>query len=265
MYGSIIEAGVHRASSIKVAEAAKVIENTQRDLNIALVNELSLIFRRMDIDTTEVLEAAGTKWNFLPFRPGLVGGHCIGVDPYYLTHKAEALGYHPQVILAGRRINDGMGRHIAEQTVKCIIRRGLAVKAPTWSCSSTFKENCGDLRNSKVIDIIRELESYGRERARPRPRRLFRACQVEYGISLRGWDSSRAPTRSSPLWRTRNSSRAGSTTSCAAFALHGVYVDVKCKADQQDRRLVASTCGGQGARLRPEGPAPERAGRRVVQ
>ena len=158
MYGSIITAGVYKVSSIKVAEAAKVIENTQRDLNIALMNELSLIFHRMDIDTTEVLEAAGTKWNFLPFRPGLVGGHCIGVDPYYLTHKADKLGYHPQVILAGRRINDGMGKFIAEQTVKSLIQSGVAVKgAQVIVLGLTFKENCPDLRNSKVIDVIREI------------------------------------------------------------------------------------------------------------
>ena len=162
LYGSIITAGTHRASSIKVAEAAKVIENTQRDVNIALVNELALIFAKMNIDTLEVLQAAGTKWNFLPFRPGLVGGHCIGVDPYYLTHKAELVGYHPQVILAGRRINDGMGKYIAEQTVKCMISNGLPVKgADVVVLGMTFKENCPDLRNSKVIDIIHELQSYG--------------------------------------------------------------------------------------------------------
>src|SRR5208337_200517 len=151
-----------RASSIKVAEAAKVIENTQRDLNIALVNELALIFHKIGIDTTEVLEAAGTKWNFLHFRPGLVGGHCIGVDPYYLTHKADKLGYHPQVILAGRRINDGMGKFIAENTVKGLIQDGIPIKGTKVNVLGlTFKENCPDLRNSKVIDIIRELQSYG--------------------------------------------------------------------------------------------------------
>ena len=162
VYASIITAGVHRASSIKVAEAAKVIENTQRDLNIALMNELALLFHKMGIDTMEVLEAAGTKWNFLPFRPGLVGGHCIGVDPYYLTHKADKLGYHPQVILAGRRINDGMGKYIAEQTVKQMIQAGVPVKgADVNVLGLTFKENCPDLRNSRVIDVIRELASFG--------------------------------------------------------------------------------------------------------
>ncbi len=162
LYERIVVPGVHRASSIKAAEAAKVIENTQRDLNIALMNELAIIFDKLGIDTSEVLEAAGTKWNFLKFKPGLVGGHCIGVDPYYLTHKADRLGYHPQVILAGRRINDGMGKFIAEQTIKQMIAAGSPIKGASVNVLGlTFKENCGDLRNSKVIDIIRELESYG--------------------------------------------------------------------------------------------------------
>lgn len=164
LYEQIVEPGVYRAASIKAAEAAKVIENTQRDINIALMNELALIFDKLGIDTTDVLEAAGTKWNFLKFKPGLVGGHCIGVDPYYLTHKAEMIGYHPQVILAGRRINDGMGKFIAETTVKQMIASGLVIKgAKVNVLGLTFKENCADLRNSKVIDIIRELESYGIE------------------------------------------------------------------------------------------------------
>ena len=162
LYERIVVPGVHRASSIKAAEAAKVIENTQRDLNIALMNELAIIFDKLGIDTSEVLEAAGTKWNFLKFKPGLVGGHCIGVDPYYLTHKADMLGYHPQVILAGRRINDGMGKFIAEQTIKQMIAAGSPIKGACVNVLGlTFKENCGDLRNSKVIDIIHELESYG--------------------------------------------------------------------------------------------------------
>jgi UDP-N-acetyl-D-glucosamine/UDP-N-acetyl-D-galactosamine dehydrogenase len=167
VYESVITAGVHRASSIKVAEAAKVIENTQRDLNIALMNELALIFHRMGIDTLEVLKAAGTKWNFLPFRPGLVGGHCIGVDPYYLTHKAEKVGYHPQVILAGRRINDGMGKYVAEQTVKEMIRAGFSIRGDdVVVLGLTFKENCPDTRNTRVIDVIQELRVLWRERAR---------------------------------------------------------------------------------------------------
>ncbi len=162
LYEQVIEAGVHRATTIKVAEAAKVIENTQRDLNIALMNELSIIFEKLDIDTVDVLEAAGTKWNFLPFRPGLVGGHCIGVDPYYLTHKASMLGYHPEVILAGRRINDGMGKYVAEQTVKKLIMQGRPIKdATVLVMGLTFKENCPDLRNSRVIDVIDELHHYG--------------------------------------------------------------------------------------------------------
>jgi UDP-N-acetyl-D-galactosamine dehydrogenase len=161
-YGSIIAAGTHRASSIKVAEASKVIENTQRDLNIALVNELSMIFRRLGIDTLEVIEAAASKWNFLPFKPGLVGGHCIGVDPYYLTHKAEQLGYHPQVVLAGRRINDGMGEWITSQLVLELARSGVMIGgSQVLVLGLTFKENCPDLRNSKVFDLINHLQTYG--------------------------------------------------------------------------------------------------------
>ncbi|MBN2106650.1 MAG: nucleotide sugar dehydrogenase [Deltaproteobacteria bacterium] len=162
VYGMVVTAGVHRAASIKVAEAAKVIENTQRDLNIALVNELSMIFGLMGIDTLDVLEAAGTKWNFLPFRPGLVGGHCIGVDPYYLTHKAEEIGYHPQVILAGRRINDGMAQYVVAQVLKMLIHAGTCTKeARVGILGLTFKEDCPDLRNSKVFDIVSGLKEYG--------------------------------------------------------------------------------------------------------
>lgn len=161
LYGSIITAGTHKASSIRVAEAAKVIENTQRDLNIALVNELSMIFSRMGIDTEEVLQAAGTKWNFLPFRPGLVGGHCIGVDPYYLTHKAQAIGYHPEIILSGRRINDGMGSHVASELVKAMLHRRIQVNgARVLVLGLTFKENCPDLRNTRVVDVVKELQEY---------------------------------------------------------------------------------------------------------
>jgi UDP-N-acetyl-D-galactosamine dehydrogenase len=189
-YELVITAGVHRASSIAVAEAAKVIENTQRDLNIALMNELALIFHKIGIDTLEVLQAAGTKWNFLPFRPGLVGGHCIGVDPYYLTHKADKLGYHPQVILAGRRINDGMGKYVAEQTVKNLIRGGRSVKgAKVAVLGLTFKENCPDLRNSRVIDIIRELESYGVEVSVHDPLADAAEAMHEYGVALQSWEA----------------------------------------------------------------------------
>lgn len=189
LYGSVITAGVHRASSIKVAEAAKVIENTQRDLNIALMNELALIFDRLGIDTLEVLQAAGTKWNFLPFRPGLVGGHCIGVDPYYLTHKAVALGYHPEVILAGRRINDGMAAHVARQTVKRLIDNGDIIKgAKVIVLGLTFKENCPDLRNSKVADLIAELQSFGCAVSVHDPLAVSADAEHEYGIALTPWD-----------------------------------------------------------------------------
>jgi UDP-N-acetyl-D-galactosamine dehydrogenase len=161
LYASIVGAGTHKASSIRVAEAAKVIENTQRDVNIALINELALIFNRLGIDTIEVLEAAGTKWNFLPFRPGLVGGHCIGVDPYYLTHKAQEIGYHPEVILAGRRINDGMGPYVADQVVRLMAKRGVSlVGARVLILGLAFKENCPDVRNTRVVDIVAELQQY---------------------------------------------------------------------------------------------------------
>ncbi|MHB8455398.1 MAG: nucleotide sugar dehydrogenase [Acidiferrobacterales bacterium] len=190
LYSSVVTAGVYRASGIKVAEAAKVIENTQRDLNIALMNELAIIFEKIGIDTLEVLKAAGTKWNFLPFRPGLVGGHCIGVDPYYLTYKAETLGYHPEVILAGRRINDHMGKFIAEQTIKQMIKAGSHIKrAKVNVLGLTFKENCPDLRNSRVIDVIDELRSYGAEVFVHDPVPLPAEARHEYGIDLVEWDA----------------------------------------------------------------------------
>ncbi len=185
VYGKIVKAGIHRASSIKVAEAAKVIENTQRDLNIALMNELSMIFHRVGIDTMEVLAAAGTKWNFLPFRPGLVGGHCIGVDPYYLTFKAEALGYHPEMILAGRRINDGMGKYIAERTVKMLIGAGKQVRGVRVGVLGlTFKEDVPDLRNTRVVDIIDELKDYGVEVMVHDPLADPEEADRYYGLSL---------------------------------------------------------------------------------
>ncbi|PWB13332.1 Vi polysaccharide biosynthesis UDP-N-acetylglucosamine C-6 dehydrogenase TviB [Acinetobacter sp. AM] len=185
VYASIITAGTHKASSIKVAEAAKVIENTQRDLNIALVNELSVIFDRIGIDTLDVLEAAGSKWNFLPFRPGLVGGHCIGVDPYYLTHKAEEVGYHPQVILAGRRINDNMARYVARNTIKLMLQNGIDVpRAKVGVLGVTFKENCPDIRNSKVADLIKELEFWGAQVVVVDPWADAEEVQNEYGIEL---------------------------------------------------------------------------------
>jgi UDP-N-acetyl-D-glucosamine/UDP-N-acetyl-D-galactosamine dehydrogenase len=185
LYRSIIAAGTHLAPSIQVAEAAKVIENSQRDINIAFVNELSLIFERMGLDTQAVLEAAGTKWNFLPFRPGLVGGHCIGVDPYYLTHKAESLGYHPEIILAGRRLNDNMGSHVANRVVKLLIRKGHRVQgAKVLVLGITFKENCPDIRNSRVIDVIRELKDYGCEVAVHDPWADADDVRHEYGLEL---------------------------------------------------------------------------------
>jgi UDP-N-acetyl-D-galactosamine dehydrogenase len=188
-YELVVKPGVYRCSSIKAAEACKVIENTQRDLNIALMNELAIIFDRIGIDTMEVLEAAGTKWNFLKFKPGLVGGHCIGVDPYYLTHKADKLGYHPQVILAGRRINDGMGKFIAEQTVKQMIAAGSYVKgAKVNVLGLTFKENCADIRNSKVVDIVRELQSYNVEVFVHEPEADAAEAMHEYGVRLLDWD-----------------------------------------------------------------------------
>jgi UDP-N-acetyl-D-galactosamine dehydrogenase len=190
LYEGIIKAGVHRASSIKVAEAAKVIENTQRDLNIALMNELAIIFDKIGIDTLEVLQAAGTKWNFLPFRPGLVGGHCIGVDPYYLTYKAEMIGYHPEVILAGRRINDGMAKLVAEKTVKEMIRAGVNVSGARVNVLGlTFKENCPDLRNSKVADVINELQSYGVSVHVHDPVADAAEAQHEYGVELESWEN----------------------------------------------------------------------------
>lgn len=185
LYRKIVEAGTHKASSIKVAEAAKVIENSQRDINIAFVNELALIFDRLGIDTHEVLEAAGTKWNFLPFRPGLVGGHCIGVDPYYLTHKAESVGYHPQVILAGRRINDNMGIHIANTVIKLMARNDLRInKSKVLVLGITFKENCPDIRNSRVVDVINEIKSFGACVDVYDPEADAREVMHEYGLEL---------------------------------------------------------------------------------
>ncbi len=190
LYESIVTAGVYRASSIRVAEAAKVIENTQRDLNIALMNELAIICDRLGIDTTEVLEAAGTKWNFLKFKPGLVGGHCIGVDPYYLTHKAETIGYHPQVILAGRRINDGMGKFIAEKTVKLMVQAGITIPGSKVNVLGlTFKENCPDIRNSRVPDVIGELRSYGIDVHVHDPLAEADKAREEYGLILDSVDT----------------------------------------------------------------------------
>jgi len=187
LYSSIITAGTHKAPSIKAAEAAKVIENTQRDVNIALVNELSLIFNRMGIDTLDVLEAAGSKWNFLPFRPGLVGGHCIGVDPYYLTHKAQQVGYHPEMILAGRRLNDNMGKYVVSEVVKLMLCRKLPVSgAKVLVMGLTFKENCPDIRNTKVVDLVAEFQDYGCDVDIYDPWADKDEVQCEYGFTVRG-------------------------------------------------------------------------------
>jgi UDP-N-acetyl-D-galactosamine dehydrogenase len=232
MYGRIVAAGVHRASSIKVAEAAKVIENTQRDLNIALMNELALIFHRIGIDTTEVLEAAGTKWNFLPFRPGLVGGHCIGVDPYYLTHKAELVGYIPQVILAGRRINDGMGKYVAEQTVKRMIQRGHPVKGShVVVLGLTFKEDCPDLRNSRVIDVIRELASYGVAVHVHDPIADAAEAREEYGLALTPWEYLPRANAIVAAVAHREYLARSAREFVDKLAPDGLFVDVKCRHD----------------------------------
>ncbi len=232
IYGSVVAAGVHRASSIKVAEAAKVIENTQRDLNIALVNELAIIFHQIGIDTLEVLEAAGTKWNFLPFRPGLVGGHCIGVDPYYLTYKAETIGYHPQVILSGRKINDGMGKYVAEQTIKRMILRGFLVnRERVIVLGLTFKENCPDTRNSRVVDVIRELQSFGVDVLVHDPVADPKEAEHEYGIHLTAWDDLPPAAAVVAAVAHREFAQRPLEDLVAKMAPNGIYVDVKSQAD----------------------------------
>jgi UDP-N-acetyl-D-galactosamine dehydrogenase len=237
LYESVIEAGVFRASSIKVAEAAKVIENTQRDLNIALMNELSIIFDRIGIDTLEVLRAAGTKWNFLPFRPGLVGGHCIGVDPYYLTHKAEMIGYHPQVILAGRRINDGMSKFVAEKTVKSMISSGFHVKgSPVNVIGLTFKENCPDLRNSKVADIVHELESYGCDVHVYDPLADPGEAHDEYGIDLESWDTLPRGDALVVAVGHREVLEHSYEDFCGKLNEGGCFIDVKAQFDPKEFR-----------------------------
>ncbi len=239
VYGAVVDAGVYRASSIKVAEAAKVIENTQRDLNIALMNELALIFHKIGIDTTEVLEAAGTKWNFLPFRPGLVGGHCIGVDPYYLTHKADKLGYHPQVILAGRRINDGMGKYVAEQTVKHMIQAGFPVKgANVVVLGLTFKENCPDLRNSRVIDVVHELQSYGASVHVHDPIADVAEARHEYGVDLVDWDALPRAHAIVAAVAHREFRERPLADFAGKLEKGGLYVDVKCQADAAALRAL---------------------------
>lgn len=233
LYTSIIEAGVHRASSIKVAEASKVIENTQRDLNIALMNELAIVFDKIGIDTLEVLEAAGTKWNFLPFRPGLVGGHCIGVDPYYLTHKAEMLGYHPQVILAGRRINDGMASYVAKMTVQKMINQGSCKRDDhVVVLGLTFKEDCPDLRNSKVADLIVNLKNFGLKVFIHDPLADPIEARHEYGLELTPWEQ--LPRNASAVVAAVSHKQYKETPLVDILALlkpNGVFTDVKSAYD----------------------------------
>jgi UDP-N-acetyl-D-galactosamine dehydrogenase len=234
LYGAVVPAGVFRASSIKVAEAAKVIENTQRDLNIALINELAIIFNRIGIDTLEVLQAAGTKWNFLPFRPGLVGGHCIGVDPYYLTYKAEMLGYHPEVILAGRRINDNMGKFIAEQTIKQMIRNGNLVKdARINVLGLTFKEDVPDLRNSHVVDVINELKSFGAQVFVHDPVPDPAAARHEYGLELVPWEKLPVADAMVMAVAHRQFRRMGAEMLARKIVKSGCFIDVKSQFDRE--------------------------------
>lgn len=236
VYLSIITAGTHKASSIKVAEAAKVIENTQRDLNIALVNELSVIFDRIGIDTLDVLEAAGSKWNFLPFRPGLVGGHCIGVDPYYLTHKAEEVGYHPQVILAGRRINDNMARYVARNTIKLMLQNGIDVpRATVGILGITFKENCPDIRNSKVEDMIKEFKQWGVNVVISDPWADAEEVKEEYDVTLSDI-SAENPVDALVVAVGHNEFRVLSPTELGSYVKSDkpVLADVKCLFNREE-------------------------------
>jgi UDP-N-acetyl-D-galactosamine dehydrogenase len=230
LYASVVKAGVHCVSSIQVAEAAKVIENIQRDLNIALTNELAIIFNRMHLDTLEVLEASGTKWNFLPFRPGLVGGHCIGVDPYYLTYKADRLGYHPHVILAGRRINDSMGKFVAEQTLRQPMCSGRRIKGSRVNVLGlTFKENVPDLRNSRVVDVIAELESCGVNVSVHDPVAPAHEAQQEYGLSLCSWKALPRADAIIVAVAHRQFVRRPLSQYLAKIKVHGCFIDVKAK------------------------------------
>lgn len=236
LYRSIVTAGTYRARSIKVAEAAKVIENTQRDLNIALMNELSVLFERLNIDTLEVLEAAGSKWNFLPFRPGLVGGHCIGVDPYYLTYKAEQVGYIPQIILAGRRINDNMARYAARNTIKLMLQAGMDVpRCKIGVLGITFKENCPDIRNSKVVDLVRELQSWGAQVVVTDPWASAEEVQHEYGLTL-GVIDENCPVDALIVAVGHTEYRALSPAILRRYCRHAtpVLTDVKSLYDRND-------------------------------
>jgi len=238
LYNEIITAGTHKAASIKVAEAAKVIENTQRDLNIALVNELSVIFERLGIDTLDVLEAAGSKWNFLPFRPGLVGGHCIGVDPYYLTHKAEQVGYHPQVILAGRRINDNMARYVARNTIKLMLKNGMDVpRCRIGVLGITFKENCPDIRNSKIVDMVREFEAWGASVEVVDPWAEAEEVAREYGLQLGKVDADH-PVDALVVAVGHNEYRGATMSELRALCRgeQPVLVDVKSLFNAQEAR-----------------------------
>jgi UDP-N-acetyl-D-galactosamine dehydrogenase len=233
LYASVVQAGVYAAPSIRVAEAAKVIENTQRDLNIALVNELAILFDRLGLDTLEVLQAAGTKWNFLPFRPGLVGGHCIGVDPYYLTYKAELVGYHPQVILAGRRINDGMGQHVARKTVQEMIHAGRNVKdAHVNVLGLTFKENCPDLRNSRVIDVISELREFGVHVHVHDAVASATEALHEYGVRLTKWEELPAADAMILAVPHRQYVEAPLSSLVEKIVRDGCFIDVKSVLDR---------------------------------
>jgi UDP-N-acetyl-D-glucosamine/UDP-N-acetyl-D-galactosamine dehydrogenase len=237
LYASVVKAGVYQASSIRVAEAAKVIENTQRDLNIAFVNELAIIFERMGLDSSEVLKAAGTKWNFLPFKPGLVGGHCIGVDPYYLTHKAELMGYHPEVILAGRRINDAMGAHVARKTVQQMIHAGRNIKGARVNVLGlTFKEDVPDIRNSKVIDIIRELHEFGVETYVHDPQASADDALHEYGVRLMDWDSLPAADALILAVAHRRYLELPSEALLRKVVRQGCVIDIKAVLDAQALR-----------------------------
>ncbi|HUQ26934.1 MAG TPA: nucleotide sugar dehydrogenase [Burkholderiales bacterium] len=237
LYASVVQAGVYRAPSIKVAEAAKVIENTQRDLNIAFVNELSIIFEKLGIDTNEVLKAAGTKWNFLNFRPGLVGGHCIGVDPYYLTHKAELMGYHPEVILAGRRINDGMGAHIARKTIQQLIHAGRNIKGARINILGlTFKEDVPDLRNSKVMDVVNELKEFGVEIHIHDPAANAEDAMHEYGVRLEAWQDLPAADALIVAVAHRSYRELPQEDLLKKVVRQGVVIDVKSMLDAESLR-----------------------------
>lgn len=243
LYSRIITAGTYKAPSIKVAEAAKVIENTQRDLNIALMNELSVLFDRLNIDTLDVLEAAGSKWNFVPFRPGLVGGHCIGVDPYYLTYKAEQVGYHPQIILAGRRINDNMAGYAARNTVKMMLRTGMdAPRCKVGILGITFKENCPDIRNSKVVDLVRELQAWGMDVIVTDPIANAEEVKHEYGLALGTVDECH-PVDALIVAVGHNSYRALNATQLRSYCRHAspVLTDIKSLYDRDELTKVGFT------------------------